>query len=131
MRSALDNWLDSVTGVFPYDTAARLRRELEAHAEETAQTLRIEGHRNPEAAALYALGDAREVRCRLEETHFTRAEVDWLRQDSAMRRVLEEGFYPTVWWRSINFMGALFLLLMPLMDLRSAGTFGWVNALIC
>ncbi|CAM3908850.1 hypothetical protein DEFR109230_16535 [Deinococcus frigens] len=44
MRSALDSWLDSVTGVFPHDTGARLRRELEAHAEETVQTLHAEGH---------------------------------------------------------------------------------------
>lgn len=124
MSSELRRWLDSVTGVFPHDTAARLRRELEAHAEEMAQTLHAEGHLDAGAAALHALGDAREVRRRLEETHFTRAEVEWLRQDSATRRVLERGFYPGGWWGFFNTLVALFVLL------KIAGMFSWTNTLI-
>lgn len=130
MTSDLIRWLDSVTDVFPHDTAARLRRELEAHAEEMAQTLHAEGHLDAEAAALHALGDAREVRRRLEETHFTRAEVEWLRQDSATRRVLERGFYPGGWQRFFSILVAVFVLLLPLIDLRFGGTFSWTNALI-
>lgn len=130
MTSDLIRWLDSVTDVFPHDTAARLRRELEAHAEETVQTLHAEGHLDAEAAALHALGDAREVRRRLEETHFTRAEVEWLRQDSATRRVLERGFYPGGWWGFFNTPVALLVLALPLINLKITGMFSWTNTLI-
>lgn len=130
MISDLQRWLDIVTGVFPHETATRLRRELEAHARETAQMLQAEGHPNPEAAALHALGNAREVRRRLEETHFTRAEVEWLRQDSATRRVLERGFYPGGWWRLFNFVAAVLVLSLPLINLQLNGTFSWTNTLI-
>lgn len=130
MNSELQRWLDTVTAPFPHATAACLRRELEAHAEETAQMLQAEGHPNPEVAALHALGDAREVRRRLEETHFTRAEVEWLRQDSALRRVLERGFYPGGWWRFLSVLAAVFVLSLPLINLRFGAIFSWTDALI-
>lgn len=129
MISELQRWLDTVTGVFPHDTAARLRRELEAHAEESAQTLQAEGHPDAEAAALHALGDAREVRRRLEETHFTRAEVEWLRQDSATRRALEGGFYPRGWWTAFLVLSYVFLFSVPLINWHIAGVFTWVSTL--
>jgi hypothetical protein len=120
MNTDLQRWLNEVTAPFPYATAQRLRRELEAHAEETAHSLRAGGHPAPDVATLQALGPAHKVRRQLEQTHFTLAELEWLRQDGPTRRALEEGTSSHGWRRVFVLLACAFVVLLPLLH-------WWVN----
>ncbi|PNY82013.1 hypothetical protein [Deinococcus koreensis] len=74
----LADWLEQVTGPFPEETATRLRQELGAHAEATADALRQQGEPEPMTAALRQMGPASELRRSLETVHFTRSDLQAL-----------------------------------------------------
>ena len=82
----LARWLDDVSRPFPYDTARRIRRELEDHALAHVEALREAGHPDPEGAALAALGSPYQVQRELRQEYFTRWEEDQLWSLKVYRR---------------------------------------------